>query len=206
MIATHSVITSKMKGGDFYVNDYFIHETSFIDDHCQIGKGTKIWHFSHVLPHSKIGDRCNIGQNVVIGPNVSIGNNCKIQNNVSVYKGVTLEDDVFCGPSMVFTNVYNPRAGLRKMAQVRPTLVKKGATLGANCTIICGVTIGKYAFVGASTLVNRDVPDYALVVGNPAKDIGFVCQCGERLLDNLKCRECGKTFKKTQEGLEPNQD
>ena len=142
----------------------------------------------------------------MIGPDVSIGTNCKIQNNVSVYKGVTLEDDVFCGPSMVFTNVYNPRAGFRKMDQARPTLVKKGATLGANCTIICGVTIGKYAFVGASALVNKDVPDYALVVGNPAKDIGYVCQCGERLLHDLKCPECGKTYKKIQEGLEPNQE
>ena len=188
------------------MNDFFIHETSFIDDNCEIGEGTKIWHFSHVLPHSKIGERCNIGQNVVIGPEVSIGANCKIQNNVSVYKGVTLEDDVFCGPSVVFTNVYNPRAGLRKMDQARPTLVKKGATLGANSTIICGITIGQYAFVGAGALVNRDVPDYALVVGNPAEDIGYVCQCGERLLHDHKCSECGKTFKKTQEGLEPNQD
>ena len=188
------------------MSDFFIHETSFIDDNCEIGEGTKIWHFSHVLPCSKIGAGCNIGQNVVIGPDVSIGTNCKIQNNVSIYKGVTLEDDVFCGPSMVFTNVYNPRAGLRKMDQARPTLVKEGATLGANSTIICGVTIGKYAFVGAGALVNRDVPDYALVVGNPAKDIGYVCQCGERLLHDHKCPECGKTYKKTQEGLEPNQD
>jgi UDP-2-acetamido-3-amino-2,3-dideoxy-glucuronate N-acetyltransferase len=185
------------------MRDFFVHKTSFVDDHCDIGEGTKIWHFSHVLPHSKIGERCNIGQNVVIGPDVSIGTNCKIQNNVSVYKGVTLEDDVFCGPSMVFTNVYNPRAGIRKMDQARPTLVKKGATLGANSTIICGVTIGQYAFVGAGALVNKDVPDYALVVGNPAKEIGYVCQCGERLLHDFSCSDCGKTYKKTAQGLEP---
>jgi UDP-2-acetamido-3-amino-2,3-dideoxy-glucuronate N-acetyltransferase len=195
-----------MKGGDFHVNDFFIHETSFIDDNCEIGEGTNIWHFSHVLSHSKIGAKCNIGQNVVIGPDVSIGTNCKIQNNVSVYQGVTLEDGVFCGPSVVFTNVYNPRAGIRKMDLVRPTLVKEGATLGANSTIICGITIGKYAFIGAGALVHRDVPDYALVVGNPAKKIGYVCQCGERLLHDFKCPECGKTYNKTQEGLEPSQD
>jgi len=145
---------------------------------------------------SKIGEQCNIGQNVVIGPDVKIGNGCKIQNNVSVYKGVTLEDYVFCGPSMVFTNVYNPRAEIRKIDQIRPTLVKTGASLGANCTIICGINIGKYAFVGAGALVNKNVPDYALVVGNPARPIGWVCECGERLSSDFICDTCGKKYNK----------
>jgi UDP-2-acetamido-3-amino-2,3-dideoxy-glucuronate N-acetyltransferase len=150
----------------------FIHPTAIIDDKVFIGSGTKIWHFSHVLSESKIGERCNIGQNVVIGPNVFIGKACKIQNNVSVFKGVTLEDGVFCGPSMVFTNIYSPRAEIRKMDQVRPTLVEKGATIGANSTIICGTTLGRYCFIGAGAVVNKNVPDHALVVGNPAKHIG----------------------------------
>ena len=162
-------------------NDYFVHESAYIDERCEIGTDTKIWHFSHVLSNSKIGEHCNIGQNVAIGPDVIIGKNCKIQNNVSVYKGVTLEDGVFCGPSMVFTNIYNPRAEIRKMAQVRPTLVKKGATLGANCTIVCGVTIGHYAFIGAGAVITKDVPDYALIVGNPGKQIGWMSRFGERL-------------------------
>jgi UDP-2-acetamido-3-amino-2,3-dideoxy-glucuronate N-acetyltransferase len=142
---------------------------------------------------------------VVIGPDVSIGNACKIQNNVSVYKGVTLEDGVFCGvfcgPSMVFTNIYNPRAEIRKMDQVKPTLVKKGATIGANATIVCGTTLGRYCFIGAGALVNKNIPDYALVVGNPAKQIGWACQCGDRLADDLECVACGKKFKKKQDGL-----
>ncbi|MCJ7685240.1 MAG: N-acetyltransferase, partial [Desulfobacteraceae bacterium] len=149
--------------------DYFVHPTSFIDPECEIGKDTKVWHFSHILSGSRIGEQCNIGQNVVIGPDVTIGNNCKIQNNVSVYKGVTLEDGVFCGPSMVFTNIINPRAEIRKMDQVRSTLVKKGATIGANATIICGTTLGRYAFIGAGAVVTKNVPDYALVIGNSAK-------------------------------------
>ena len=178
--------------------NYFVHPTAIVDEGCEIGFGTKIWHFSHVLSGSKIGENCNIGQNVVIGPDVTIGNNCKLQNNVSVYKGVTLEDGVFCGPAMVFTNVYNPRAEIRKMDQTRPTVVKKGATLGANCTIICGVTIGRYAFVGGGALVNRNVPDYALVVGNPAKHIGYVCECGERVSDELECVSCGMKYQKSE--------
>ena len=177
--------------------DYFVHESAIIDEGCEIGSGTKIWHFSHVLTGSKIGDNCNIGQNVVIGPDVTVGNICKIQNNVSVYKGVTLEDGVFCGPSMVFTNVYNPRAEIQKMDQVRPTLVKKGVTIGANATIICGITIGQYAFIGASALVNRTVPDHALVIGNPGKQIGWACECGERLSDDLECHVCGKSYEKS---------
>ena len=179
----------------------FIHPTAVIDDGAEIGEGTKIWHFSHVLNESDIGKQCNIGQNVVIGPDVKIGNQCKIQNNVSVYKGVTLEDGVFCGPSMVFTNIYNPRAEIRKMDQVRSTLVKKGATIGANATIICGVNLGRYSFIGAGAVVSKSVPDHALVVGNPAKQIGWVCECGERLSDDLECLMCGKKYKKISDGL-----
>ncbi len=182
--------------------DFFVHDTAVIDQDCQIGRDTKIWHFCHVLSGSRIGENTNIGQNVVIGPDVAIGNNCKIQNNVSVYKGVTLEDGVFCGPSMVFTNIYNPRAEIRKMDQVRRTRVKHGATLGANCTIVCGTTIGRYAFVGAGAVVNRNVADHALVVGNPARQIGWVCQCGERLTDDLECLACGKTYARLDNGLE----
>ena len=181
--------------------DFFVHESALIDNGASIGKGTRIWHFSHVLSGSEIGENCNIGQNVVVGPDVFIGNQCKIQNNVSVYKGVTLEDGVFCGPSMVFTNIYNPRAEIRKMDQVRPTLVKKGATLGANSTIVCGTTIGRYAFVGAGAVVNKNVVDHALVVGNPAKQIGWVCECGERLPDDLQCLACERRYEKIQDGL-----
>ena len=187
-------------------NDYFVHESAYIDEGCEIGKGTKIWHFSHVLSNSKIGEHCNIGQNVAIGPDVIIGKNCKIQNNVSVYKGVTLEDGVFCGPSMVFTNIYNPRAEIRKMNQVRPTLVKRGVTLGANCTIICGTNIGRYAFVGAGAVITKDVPDYALMVGNPDRQIGWMCKCCERLTEDLTCPACGKTYTREEEGLIENKE
>jgi len=182
--------------------DAFVHETAIIDDGIRIGKGAKIWHFSHVLSGTTIGEYCNIGQNVVIGPDVDVGDRCKIQNNVSIYKGVNLEEGVFCGPSMVFTNIYNPRAEISKMDQVRPTLVKKGATLGANCTIVCGHTIGQYAFVGAGAVVNTDVLAHALMVGNPAKQIGWACVCGERLTNKFKCPICKNTYLKTTEGLE----
>lgn len=180
----------------------FVHPTAIVDENVTIETGTKIWHFSHILPGSRIGANCNIGQNVVVGPNVTIGNQCKIQNNVSVYKGVTLEDGVFCGPSMVFTNVYNPRAEIRKMDEVRQTLVKKGATIGANATIVCGVTIGRYAFIGAGAVINKNVLDHALVVGNPGKEIGWACECGERLADDLKCLSCEKQYVKGNSGLE----
>jgi UDP-2-acetamido-3-amino-2,3-dideoxy-glucuronate N-acetyltransferase len=180
---------------------YFAHDSVVIDEGADVGKGSRIWHFSHVLSGSIIGENCNIGQNVVIGPDVTIGKGCKIQNNVSVYKGVTLEDGVFCGPSMVFTNIYNPRAEIRKMDQVRPTLVKKGASIGANSTIVCGTTIGRYAFVGAGAVVNKNVPDHALVVGNPAKPIGWVCACGERLPDDLECLSCERRYKIGNDGL-----
>jgi len=186
-------------------DQYFLHPTAVIDDNVTIGKGTKIWHFSHILPGSKIGENCNIGQNVVIGPDVTIGKGCKIQNNVSIYKGITLEEEVFCGPSVVFTNVFNPRAHIRRMDELRRTLVKKGATLGANCTIICGCTIGRCAFVGAGTVVTKDVPDHALVVGNYARQVGWMCQCGEKLNDELVCKACGEQYrKKENSGLEKN--
>jgi len=164
------------------MNDsYFVHESSYVDDAVVIGSGTKVWHFSHILTASEIGEGCNIGQNVVIGPRVKVGKGCKIQNNISLYEGVTLEDYVFCGPSMVFTNVYNPRAEVRKMDQLRSTLVKRGVTIGANATIICGITIGEYAFIGAGAVVNKDVKPYALMVGNPARQIGWMSRHGERL-------------------------
>ena len=179
----------------------FAHPTATVDDKVQIGSGTKIWHFSHILSGSQIGENCNIGQNVVIGPDAKIGNKCKIQNNVSVYKGVILEDGVFCGPSMVFTNIINPRAEIGKMDQVRPTLVKKGATLGANCTIICGHTIGRYAFIGAGAVVTEDVPDHALMVGNPAKQTGWMCVCGEKLNGDRRCPACDKQYSEAETGL-----
>ena len=165
-------------------NDYkdvFIHETSYIDDNVNIGVGTKIWHFSHVLNDCKIGENCSFGQNVVIGPNVDIGNHVKIQNNVSIYEGVTLEDGVFCGPSCVFTNVHNPRSKIVRKNEYRKTLVQKGVTLGANCTIVCGVTIGKFAFIGAGAVISKDVANYALMVGVPAKQIGWMSEYGEKL-------------------------
>src|SRR5438128_4068053 len=148
--------------------DYFAHESSYVDDGARIGKGTKIWHFSHVMPGAKIGERCNLGQNVVVMPGTRIGNNVKIQNNVSIYEGVELEDDVFCGPSMVFTNVMNPRSHVPRKNQYRRTLVKRGASIGANATILCGVTLGEYAFVGAGTVITKDVQPYALMIGVPA--------------------------------------
>lgn len=175
-----AVISNRQDSGDDS-QSFLVHPTAIVDKDVEIGAGTKIWHFSHVLQNSRIGENCNIGQNVVIGPRCRIGNGCKIQNNISIYEGVTLEDYVFCGPSMVFTNVYNPRAEIRKMDQIRPTLVKHGATLGANCTIVCGITIGEYAFVGAGAVVIRDVPDYARMVGNPARQTGWMSRHGERL-------------------------
>jgi UDP-2-acetamido-3-amino-2,3-dideoxy-glucuronate N-acetyltransferase len=160
---------------------YFVHESSYVDEGVQIGDGTTVWHFSHILRGSRVGRNVRIGQNVVVGPRVSVGDGVKIQNNVSVYEGVTLEEHVFCGPSVVFTNVINPRSEIQRMEELRPTLVRRGATLGANATIVCGVTIGEYAFVGAGAVVVKDVPDHALVVGNPARTIGWMCACGRRL-------------------------
>jgi UDP-2-acetamido-3-amino-2,3-dideoxy-glucuronate N-acetyltransferase len=185
--------------------DYFVHESSYVDDGVEIGGGTKIWHFSHVLSGSRIGENCSIGQNVVIGPEVTIGKGCKIQNNVSIYKGVTLEDEVFCGPSMVFTNVYNPRSAIRRMDELRPTLVKKGASIGANATVLCGITIGCYSFIGAGAVVLKDVPDYALVVGNPGKQKGWMCECGVRLEDGLTCLACEKRYEHYEHSIKPLQ-
>lgn len=172
----------------------FIHETAAIDAGAKIGARTKVWHFSHVLGGSHVGSDCSIGQNVMIGPDVNIGNGCKLQNNVAVYKGVTLEDDVFCGPSMVFTNVLTPRAHVERKDEFAPTHVGKGATLGANCTIVCGNNIGAYAMVGAGAVVTRDVPNHALVVGNPARQIGWVSEAGERLSDRLVCPRDGSRY------------
>ena len=159
----------------------FVHESSYVDDGAVVGDGTRIWHFCHVMPGAVIGERCNLGQNVVVMPGTRIGNNVKIQNNVSIYEGVELEDDVFCGPSMVFTNVMNPRSHVSRKAEYRRTLVGRGATIGANATIVCGVTLGEYAFVGAGAVVTRDVKAFALVAGVPARQVGWMCQCGERL-------------------------
>ncbi len=179
--------------------NYFAHESSYIDEPCQIGKGTKIWHFSHVMKNSIIGENCNIGQNVVVSPDVQLGNNVKIQNNVSVYTGVICEDDVFLGPSMVFTNVINPRSGVIRKEEYMKTVVKKGASIGANATIVCGNNIGKYAFIGAGAVVTKEVPDYALMVGNPAKQVGWMSEFGERLnFDNEGLSLCQKTGSKYQ--------
>lgn len=179
-----------------------IHPTACIDPGAEIGEGTRIWHFSHILPGSIIGENCNIGQNVVIGPDVRIGKGCKIQNNVSVYKGVTLEDYVFCGPSMVFTNVFNPRAHLCRMDEARPTLVKEGASLGANCTVVCGVTVGRFALIGAGSVITKDVPDHALIYGNPASRRGWVCECAEKLDADLVCPTCGLRYTEQENGLQ----
>lgn len=179
--------------------DFFVHETAVIDPGCEVGKGTKIWHFGHIIKGSKIGEQCNIGQNVMIGPDVTVGSKVKIQNNVSVYPGVTLEDGVFCGPSMVFTNVYNPRSYIPRKDEIRQTLVKEGATLGANSTIVCGHNVGRFAFIGAGAAVIDDVPDYALMVGNPAKIKGWMCECGVRLhfeKDRAVCDVCGLKYQK----------
>ncbi len=174
----------------------FIHESAYVDDGAKIGDDTKVWHFCHVLGGAVIGERCSLGQNVVVMNGVKIGTNVKIQNNVSVYEGVELEDDVFCGPSMVFTNVINPRSHIPRKNEFKATRVRRGATIGANATIVCGVTLGEYAFVGAGTVITRDVPAYALMVGVPARQLGWMCQCGERLPDKdpTRCKTCGTRY------------
>lgn len=180
-------------------NEYFAHETSVVDEGCSIGKGTKIWHFSHIMTGSEIGENCNIGQNVVVSPGVILGNNVKVQNNVSVYTGVLCHDDVFLGPSMVFTNIINPRSAVVRKDSYVTTIVEKGASIGANATIICGIVIGHYAFIGAGAVVTKDVKPYALVVGNPARQTGWMSKYGHRLLFDEKglavCPEGGDTYK-----------
>lgn len=179
---------------------FSVHDSAIIDDGAQIGEGTRVWHWVHICGEAVIGKNCSLGQNVFVGNKVKIGNNVKVQNNVSVYDNVTLEDDVFCGPSMVFTNVYNPRSFIERKNEYRDTLIKKGATLGANCTIVCGVTVGDYAFVGAGAVINRDVPAYALMVGVPAKQIGWMSEYGERLdlplsgHGEAKCSHTGRVY------------
>jgi UDP-2-acetamido-3-amino-2,3-dideoxy-glucuronate N-acetyltransferase len=178
-----------------------VHPSSVIDDGCEIGDGTKIWHFCHVMPRARIGRDCNLGQNVVVSPDVVVGNNVKIQNNVSLYTGVILEDDVFCGPSMVFTNVVNPRSHVSRKSEYQRTLVKRGASLGANSTVVCGHTIGRYAFVGAGAVITKDIPDFALVVGNPGRITGWMCACGVKLAagrtppPKATCAACGVRYR-----------
>ncbi len=180
---------------------YFVHESAYIDEPCEIGAGTKIWHFSHVMKDCTIGENCNIGQNVVISPQVVLGRNVKIQNNVSLYTGCILEDDVFCGPSMVFTNVVNPRSHVSRRDEYKQTFVRRGASLGANSTIVCGIEIGRYAFIGAGSVVTRDVPDFALIYGNPARVRAWMCACGVKLSlsvnnarEAARCEACGKEY------------
>ncbi len=178
---------------------YFQHDTAVVDEGCEIGRGTKIWHFSHLMRGCKVGERCNLGQNVFIGENVILGKNVKVQNNVSIYTGVKCEDDVFLGPSMVFTNVNNPRSAINRKDEYAETIVKRGGTIGANATIICGNTIGKFAFVGAGTVVTKDIPDYALIVGNPGTQIGWMSEYGQRLEFNEQgfatCPESGEQYR-----------
>jgi UDP-2-acetamido-3-amino-2,3-dideoxy-glucuronate N-acetyltransferase len=192
------------------MKDYFVHHSSYVDEGAEIGAGTKIWHFCHVMPRTQIGEQCNIGQNVLVASDVKIGRNVKIQNNVSLYTGVVLEDDVFLGPSMVFTNVMNPRSHINRKNEYQETLVKRGASIGANATIVCGTTIGRYSFVGAGSVVTRDVPDYALVHGNPARVRGWMCQCGIKLKfaivggeESSTCESCGNVYLKQDQVIAP---
>jgi len=185
---------------------YFAHKTAVIDEGCEIGNGTKVWHFSHIMPNSKIGENCNIGQNVVISPDVVLGKNVKVQNNVSIYSGVICEDDVFLGPSMVFTNVINPRSAVVRRGEYQKTIVRTGASIGANATIVCGNNIGEFAFIGAGAVVTKEVLPYALVVGNPSKQIGWMSEYGHRLEFDEKgvaqCKESGEYYKLTNNKVE----
>lgn len=191
--------------------DFFVHESSYIDEPVTIGEGSKIWHFCHLMKGAVIGKRCNLGQNVFVGSRVTIGNNVKIQNNVSVYDDVHIEDDVFCGPSMVFTNVLNPRSHIPRKHEYQKTVVKKGASIGANATVVCGITIGRFAFIGAGAVVTRDVPAYALMVGVPARQTGWMCHCGVRLalpitsntVMEAQCSICGSQYRLADDELIP---
>ena len=186
--------------------DVYVHPSSFVDDGAVLGRGTKVWHFCHVMPGAVIGERCSLGQNVVVMPGTRIGNNVKIQNNVSIYEGVELEDDVFCGPSCVFTNVMNPRSHVSRKHEYRKTLVRRGTSIGANATIVCGVTLDEFAFIGAGAVVTSDVPAYALMVGVPARRVGWMCQCGERLhLSGGRgtCAACGTAYEERDGALRP---
>ena len=179
--------------------NYFVHDTAVVDDGCKIGEGTKIWHFTHIMPNSTLGKNCNLGQNCVISPDVKLGNNVKVQNNVSIYTGVECEDDVFLGPSMVFTNVMNPRSAVNRRDQYSKTIVKKGATIGANATIVCGNNLGEYCFIGAGAVITKEVKPYALMVGNPAKQIGWMSEFGHRLIFDERgkaiCEESNQNYK-----------
>lgn len=186
-------------------SDYFVHESAYVDDGAHIGVGTKIWHFSHVQSGATIGEGCVLGQNVNVANDVVVGKNCKIQNNVSLYEGVTLEDNVFCGPSCVFTNDFNPRAHSSMGWSVSPTLLCYGASVGANATIVCGNTLGRFCMVGSGSVVTHDVPDHALVVGVPARRIGWVCECGAKLGGDLVCPDCGKRYEECESGLKIQQ-
>lgn len=189
--------------------DYFVHESSYVDDGAEVGKGTKIWHFCHVMPGAVIGENCNLGQNVVMMPATKIGKNVKIQNNVSIYEGVILEDDVFCGPSCVFTNVGRPRSHVSRKGEYEQTLVRRGASIGANATVVCGVTLGEYSFVGAGAVVTSNVLPYALMIGVPARRVGWMCDCGERLhlIDGTgSCERCGAAYVEEAGRLTPIAD
>jgi UDP-2-acetamido-3-amino-2,3-dideoxy-glucuronate N-acetyltransferase len=188
------------------VSGYYVHPSSVVEDGAVIGDGTKVWHFCHVMPGAVIGERCILGQNVVVMPGTRIGNNVKIQNNVSIYEGVVLEDDVFCGPSMVFTNVSFPRSHVIRKGEYERTLCRRGATIGANATVVCGTTLGQYSFVGAGAVVTKDVKAHALVVGNPARQVGWMCQCGERLRLTAgagTCPRCGSSYREQDGELRP---
>jgi UDP-2-acetamido-3-amino-2,3-dideoxy-glucuronate N-acetyltransferase len=190
--------------------EYFVHESSYVDARVEIGENSKIWHFCHIMSDTEIGRDCSFGQNCVVGPKVKIGDNVKVQNNVSIYNGVELEDDVFCGPSMVFTNVINPRSHVSRKHEYKKTLLKKGATVGANATVVCGHTLGRYCFIGAGAVITKDIPDYAMVVGNPGQIKGWMCHCGVKLIpgDKLvenshhKCRDCGTEYRVSNGKLE----
>jgi UDP-2-acetamido-3-amino-2,3-dideoxy-glucuronate N-acetyltransferase len=183
------------------MTDYFVHESSYVDEGAKIGAGTKIWHFCHVMPGAVIGERCNLGQNVVVMSGSRLGRNVKVQNNVSIYEGVVLEDDVFCGPSCVFTNVVNPRSHVPRKSEYQRTLVRRGASIGANATILCGITLGEYSFIGAGAVVRSDVPAFALMVGVPARRVGWMCRCGVRLPPRegaATCTACGTTYRELE--------